>query len=61
VLSGTGGFLVHRSLVARDYADVPPAAPVIARPDLAEHLDTTALLLPGEVAFYQVFGRACGQ
>jgi hypothetical protein len=59
VVSGTGRFAVRRSLVARDFLPVPPTAPVVATPSVPDFLDTDIPLVPGQVAFYQVFGGGC--
>lgn len=57
--TGTGAFDVRRNVDRFAWAGGPPAIPIVATPALPEFIDTTIPLLPGQCAYYRVFGAGC--
>ena len=59
ITSATGSFDIRRNYVRQEWAAGPSAIPILINVPLPDHVDMATPLVPGQCAYYQVFGNGC--
>ena len=59
VLSGSGSFDIRRNTDRFQWASGPSFIPLLVTVPTPEHVDAMTPLVPGQCAYYQVFGNGC--